>query len=96
MNAQVRPGHRLEVEASAGRERIADELREIQAAEITASVGRKCLLATRIAGFDDLAILQVVVTVDRVDEQHSRLGVMVGALHDLLPKIGGRQLAVHP
>ena len=88
--------HGLEVKAGAGRERIVHELRQIDAAEITAPIGGKGLLATGVAGFNQLAILQVVVTVDRVDEQHSRLGVMVGALHDLLPKIGGRQLVVHP
>ena len=86
--------HGLEVKAGAGRERIVHELRQVEAAEITAPVGGECLLATGVACFNQLAILQVVVTVDRVDEQHSGLGVIVGALHDLLPKFGGRQPTV--
>ncbi len=50
----------------------------------------------RIRRRNRLAITQVVVLVDAVEEQHARLGVVVGAAHDLVPQRAGARLAVDP
>src|SRR6185312_3910172 len=50
----------LEVEARLVLERIADEAREIDAAEAAAAVGRQRLLGARVGGLDGLAVGEVV------------------------------------
>jgi hypothetical protein len=55
------------------------EVRQVDAAQAAAAVGRQRLLAAGIGRLDGLAVAQVVVLVDAVEEQHARLGVVVGA-----------------
>ena len=89
-------GEAGEIEARAGRERILHEARQVDAAQVAAAVRRERLLAAGIAGFDRLAIREVVVAVHRVDEHDARLGVIVGRQHDLVPQRAGAHGAVHP
>ncbi len=44
---------------------------------------------TRVRRLDRLAILKVVPPVDPIDEDHPRLGIVVGRAHDALPQGGG-------
>jgi hypothetical protein len=55
-------------------------------------VGRDAGIRAR----DRLAIRQVVVAVDAVEEQHARLGMVVGRAHHLVPQVAGAQLAIDP
>ncbi len=50
----------------------------------------------RIGRSDRLAIREVVVAVDRIEEQDAGLGVVVGRAHDLVPERARRQLAIDP
>ena len=85
-----------EVEAGRVAERIDDEAGQVDRAEAAAAVGRKRLLATRVRRRDRLAVRQVVIAVHAVDEDHARLGVAVGRLHDLVEQIARAGLAVDP
>ena len=49
-----------------------------------------------IRGRDRLAIRQVVVAVDLVQEQHAGFGMVVGGAHDPVPQVTGRELPVNP
>ena len=49
-----------------------------------------------IGRFDHLTIRQVVVPAHQFDEQHTRFGMVVSALHDLLPQVGSLHLAIYP
>jgi hypothetical protein len=79
-------GERIVPKARAGLERCVDEEREIDRAQAAAAVGGKWLFATRVGGVDALAVPEVVVGVDAVDEQHAGFGVVVGGPHDLVPQ----------
>ena len=50
----------------------------------------------RIRRADRLAVMQVVVRIDPVQEEHARLGVVVGGAHDLVPQLAGPHPAVDP
>ncbi len=77
-------------------ERRFDEEREIDRTEAAAAIGRQRLLAARVGGIDALAVAEVVVGVDAVDEEHARLGMVVGRTHDLVPQLARARLAVDP
>ncbi len=87
---------RFVVEDGMRRERVFHHARQVDRAQTAAAVGGEGLLSAWVGGLDHLAIGQVVVPVHQVDEQHTRFGVVVSALHDLLPQIGGLHLAIHP
>ena len=73
-----------------------DEMRQVDAAQAAAAVARQGLLAAGVGRADGLAVTQVVVLVDAVQEQHARFGVVVGAAHDLVPQRAGAHAAVDP
>ena len=75
---------------------LAHEARQVDRAQAAAAVGRQRLLGAGIGGLDRLAVVQVVVAVHAVEEQHARLGVVVGRAHDLVPQLARAQLAVDP
>ncbi len=86
-----------------GRPRLAvDERREApadQVAHLPGSVSRGHPGVgghARIRRRDRLAVREVVVAVDRVDEQHARLGVVVGRAHDRVPQVARLQAPVDP
>src|SRR4051812_27742132 len=86
----------LEVEARALGERLGDVAREVDRAEAAAAVGRQRLLGAGIRRLDRLAVVQVVVAVDAVEEQDARLGVVVRRAHDLVPQLACPDLAIDP
>jgi len=85
-----------EIESSLFSEWVADKMRQIDRAQAAAAIGRQRLFGTRVGGFDQFAIVQVVVLVHAIQEQDARFGVVVGGLHDLIPQITGTHLAVDP
>ncbi len=84
------------VEARAGLEGVEHEMRQVDAAEAATAVRRQRLLSTRVGRRDRLAVAEVVVGVDAVEEQHAGLGVVVGRAHDLVPQLARAQPAVDP
>ena len=84
------------VERRVGLERALHEARQVDRAEAAAAVGRQRLFAAGIGRTDALAVGEVVVAVDGVEEQHAGLGVVVGRTHDLVPQFARRQLAIDP
>jgi hypothetical protein len=73
-----------------------DERYEVDRPEAAASVRRQGLLAAGVGRLDRLAVVEVVVAIHAVDEQHARLGMVVRRAHDLRPQVARGQLAVHP
>jgi hypothetical protein len=63
-----------------------------------AMLGREARVSrhARIGRADRLAVAQIVVLVDAIEEQHARLGVVVGAAHHLVPQRAGAGLGVDP
>ena len=51
---------------------------------------------TRIGRRDRLAIAEIVVLVDAIDEQDARLGMVVGRAHDLVPQLARANPAIDP
>jgi hypothetical protein len=84
------------VELGLRREGMRDEAGEVDRAQAAAAVGRQRLLGAGVGGLDGLAVVEVVVAVDAVEEQDARLGVVVGRAHDLVPQLARAHLAVHP
>ncbi|MPL67195.1 hypothetical protein SDC9_12885 [bioreactor metagenome] len=68
-------------------ERIGDQPRQVDRAEQAGAIGRQRLLATGVGRRDLLAVTEVVHLVDAVDEDHARLGVVIGRAHDPVPQI---------
>ena len=87
---------RLVIETRVVGERVFHHARQIDRAQAAAAVRGEGLFGARIRGFDHFAIRQVVVAVHQVDEQHARLGMVVGAFDDLLPQVGSAHFAIHP
>ena len=88
----------LEVEGrnAAEAEGVAHEARQDDGAEVAAAVGRKRLFATGVGGRDRLAVIEVVVLVDVVQEQDAGFGKVIGRAHHRVPQLAGRQRLVHP
>ena len=82
---------RLQIEARAFGEGIADQAGQIHRPEQTGPVGRQRLFAAGIGGTDLLAVVKVVQTIDAVDEDHAGLGAVVGRPHDAVPERPGAQ-----
>src|SRR3954468_313037 len=78
------------------REGLGEGARKIVGAEAAAAVGRQRLLGARVSGLDRLAVVEVVVAVDAVEEQDARLGMVVGRAHDLVPELARADLAINP
>ncbi len=84
------------VELGLRRERMRDEARQVDRAQAAAAVGRQRLFGAGVGGLDGLAVVEVVVAVDAVEEEDARLGVVVGRAHDLFPQLVRAHLAVDP
>ena len=93
-----RLGKRLEVERrhAIKAKGVAHKARQDDGAEVAAPVRRQGLLAAGVGGGDLLAIAQVVVLVDVVQEQDAGFGEVVGRLHDGVPQLARGQGLVHP
>ncbi len=87
---------RLQQEGGVVRERVRDEARQVDRAEVAAAVRGQRLLAAGVGGGDALAVPEVVVAVDAVDEEDAGLGVVVGGRHDPVPQVPGPHRAVDP
>src|SRR6476620_6440617 len=57
---------------------------------------RQRLLGAGVSSLDRLAVIQVVVAVDAVEEEDAGLGVVVRRAHDLVPQVARPHLAVDP
>ena len=67
---------------------------EVDRAKQTGPIGRQGLLAARVGRRDGLGIAKVVHPVDPVNENHPRLGLIIGRAHDPVPQITGRDRPV--
>ena len=77
-------------------EGVADEFCEVDAAETAAAVIGDRDLAAGIGRLDLLAVMQVVVGVDAVEEEHAGLGGLKGVAHDDAPELAGADGGVDP
>ncbi len=77
----------IPVETSVVGERLFNELRQVHRSEKTAAIGRQRLLTTGVGRTDVLAEPVIVHLVDAVDEDESRLGVVVRGRHDQIPQL---------
>ena len=75
---------------------IDDERRQIDAAEAAAAVGGSGCSPQGFVASIFLAVGKIVIGVHAIDENHARLGVVVGRIHDLLPQIARLDRAVDP
>ncbi len=89
---------RVEVEVcfATNVERIAHEAGQNDGAQVAAAIARQRLFATRVGSSDVFAIPQVVIAVDLVNEQNTRLGEVVSRLHDGIPQLLRVDFAVNP
>jgi len=78
------------VERGALCERLLDELRQVDRAEIARSIWRQRDLAAGIGRRDSLAIPEIVHPVDAIHEKHARLGGLVSGAQNLVPQGAGR------
>mmetsp|Transcript_21920 Transcript_21920/g.61690 ORF Transcript_21920/g.61690 Transcript_21920/m.61690 type:complete len:665 (+) Transcript_21920:1171-3165(+) len=77
-----------------GLEGPSDQLADLAGA--LAGQGPRLGRHARVGRCDGLAVMQVVVGVDAVQEEHAGLGMVVGGAHDLVPQRAGADLAVDP
>src|ERR1700756_2637021 len=54
-------------------------------AEQASTIGRQRFLAAGVGRADGLAVSQVVAGIDPIDEDHARLGIVVGGPRDAVP-----------
>ena len=92
----VLEGGEVEGRLAALTEGVAHEAGEDDGAQVAAAIGRQRLLTTGVGGLDGLAVVEVVVATDGVEEQDAGLGEVVGGLHDGVPQLPGRHAAVDP
>ena len=85
-----------EIELGLVGEGVADEQGQVDRTEAAAAVRRQRLFGARVGGFDQLAVVEVVVLVHAVEEEDPRLGMIVGGLHHLIPQVARAHLAVDP
>ncbi len=69
---------------------------QIDGAKAAAAVRGQGLFCAGIGAGNGLAIGQVIVAIDVVQEQYARLGMVVGGPHDLIPQLARLQLSVNP
>ena len=80
-------GQRPLVQRSLRSEGIRDQPGQVDRPQKAGAIGRQGLFAAGVGGGDGLNIIQVVGRVDTVDEDHTRLGVIVGRPHDPVPQV---------
>ena len=77
-------------------ERVAHKTRQDDGAQVTAAVRRQRLFTTGVGRSDGLAVAQVVVGVDVVQEQNAGLGKVVGGAHHGVPEFTRFERLVDP
>jgi hypothetical protein len=90
------PAHRLIVEFRALAERMLHKTGQVQRTEVAASVARQRLFAARIGGAQGFAVVQVVLGIDAVHEQHARFRMVIGRGHHLVPQLARGHAAIDP
>ena len=75
------------VELGTRLEFVLHQLGEVDRPQQAGAIGRQRLLAAGVGGRDVFAIAEIVHLVDAVDEDHTRLSLLVGRLHDRVPQI---------
>ena len=63
-----------------------DELRVV----VRRAIGRKALLGARIGRFDDLRVVEIVLGIHAIEEDHAGVGMVVGRSHDLVHQLASR------
>ena len=86
----------LEIESGSFGKFVLDESGQVDRPQATAPVRRQRLFRARVGRLDALAVAQVVVDVDAVEEQDPRLGVVVRRAHDLVPELARAYRLVDP
>ena len=76
------------------RERLRDKASQVDRTQKAGPVWRQRLFCAGVGAGDFFDIFQVVGAVDAVDEDHTRLGIVVGRAHDLFPECAGRDHVV--
>ena len=74
--------------------RFVDQTCKIDRTQEASAIRRKGLFATGIGGRNLFAIAKVILGVDAIDEDHTRLGVRVGRTHHAIPQRAGLNGAV--
>ena len=85
-----------EIKLGLGAERIFNEMGQIDRAQAAATIGWQRLFGTGVRGFDQFAVVKVVVLVHAIQEQDAWLSMIVGGLHDLIPQVAGLNFAIDP
>ena len=83
------------VETGFFRERVLNELREVDRAKQARTVRGERLLAARVRGPDVLAKPVVVHLVRPIDQDEARFGVVVGGRHDHVPQALGADFPIN-
>ncbi len=86
----------VEVELGLFGEGVLDEQGQVDGTQAAAAVRRQGLFGAGVGGLDLLAVIEVVVLVDAVQEEDAGFGVVVGGLHHLVPQVPGPYLAIDP
>ena len=74
-------------------EGLVDQPRQVDRPQKARAIGRQWLFAARISGVDGLAVMEVVLGVDAVDEDDAGLGSCVAAVQGrlaLVPRCGDK------
>ena len=87
---------RLEIKTRLFLEGVMNKARQVDRAKAAAAVGRQRLFGARVGRLYAFAVVKVVFTVDTVEKEDARLGVIVGRTHDLFPQFARAQLAINP
>ena len=85
-----------EIETRFRPECVTDELGQIDAAQAAAAVRGQRLLAAGVRCIEPLAIRQVVVRVDAINEDDAGFRVIVSRAHDLVPQVARAHRPVNP
>ena len=72
-----------------------DQTRQIDRAQQTGPIGWQRLFPAGVRGCDGFAIAQIIGLIDPIDENHSRLGKLIGRLHNLIPELARRKRFVN-
>ena len=68
---------------------MVDQCCEVDRSQKTCAIGWQWLLAARISGRYRLAIVEIIFSVDAVDEDHARFGIIVSRAHHPVPQVAG-------
>ena len=74
------------VERGVVAERVLHQCGEVDRAQQARPIGRQGLLAAGVRRLDRLGVIEIVLLVDAVDEDHARFGIGIGRGDDLVPQ----------